>query len=105
MKSLKSFHAKHKGTRQFSNEDLVKAEKILEDCFSKLDRTLEGRSWIMGEQFTLADISWVPLYHVLIGCGYPFEKYENIARWAAAFLEKESFKEGVLKWCADFSKV
>ena len=102
---LKNFHAKHKGTSQFSDEDMVKAEKILEDCFYKLDRTLEDRSWIMGEQFTLADISWVPLYHVLIGCGYPFEKYENITRWAATFLEKESFQEGVLKWCADFSKV
>ena len=32
---LKNYHAKHKGTSQFSNEDLVKAEKILEDCLGR----------------------------------------------------------------------
>ena len=60
---------------------------------------------MMGDQFTLADISWVPLYHVLVGCGYPFEDFTNITRWAASFQERRSFQEGVLKWCPDFSKV
>ena len=102
---LKNFHAKHKGNKQFSDEDLAKSEQILKECFTKLNNTLENSEWIMGDQFTLADISWVPLYHVLIGCGYPFENYQNIIRWAETFLEKESYCEGVLKWCPDFSKV
>ena len=59
----------------------------------------------MGEEFSLADISWIPLHHVLIGCDFPFDQYPNIQRWAAAFHAKPSFQEGVLKWCPDFSKV
>lgn len=102
---LKSFHAKHAGDRDFSTSDLDKAEAILGACFFKLDRTLEGRSWIMGEQYTLADISWIPLHFVLVGCGYPFEQFPNITRWAEAFRAKQSFQDGVLKWCPDFSKV
>lgn len=102
---LKTFHKKHAGGASFSEADIAKAKEILHDCFSKLEATLEGKTWMMGDQFTLADISWVPLYHVLVGCGYPFEDFTNITRWAASFQERRSFQEGVLKWCPDFSKV
>lgn len=102
---LKSFHAKHAGDKSFSTSDLDKAKAILGACFAKLEMTLEGRTWIIGDQYTLADISWIPLHFVLDGCGYPFEKFPNISRWAASFREKPSFQDGVLKWCPDFSKV
>ncbi len=102
---LKNFHAKHAGSSEFSTSDFLKAKAILGACFAKLDATLEGRDWIMGDQFTLADISWIPLYFVIFGCGYSFEDFPNIRRWAAAFDDKESYRQGVLKWCPDFSKV
>lgn len=102
---LKKFHSKHAGGNVFGEADLAKATGILEDCFSKLEKALAGRPWIMGEQFTLADISWVPVHFVIDGCGYPFENYHNISRWAEAFHAKQSFRDGVLKWCPDFSKV
>ena len=102
---LKTFHAKHKGSSTFSDADVTKSEEILKDCFIKLESTLVGQSWIMGEQYTLVDISWIPVHIVLIGCGYSFDNYPNIRRWAEAFRAKESFQEGILKWCPDFSQV
>ena len=102
---LKKFHAKHAGAKEFSTSDLDKATAILHACFTKLEVTLEGRTWIMGDQFTLADISWIPLYFVLVGCGFPFEKYPNIRKWAASFEAKKSYQEGILKWCPDFALV
>ena len=102
---LKSFHAKHAGGKEFSTSDLVKAKALLSACFAKLEMTLQDRTWIMGDQYTLADISWIPLHFVLIGCGYPFDNYPNITRWAASFAQKESYQEGVLKWCPDFADV
>lgn len=104
-KELKEFHSKHAGDKQFSTSEFDKAKAILNACFTKLEVTLEGRDWIMGDQFTLADISWIPLYFVLYGCGFPFDRYPNVQRWAAAFEAKESYQQGVLKWCPDFSKV
>jgi GST-like protein len=102
---LKEFHAKHAGGNAFGEEDVARAKEILEDCFSKLDNSLEGHPWVMGEQFTLADISWIPLHFVLFGCGYPFEKYSNITRWAKEFENRQSYQEGIIKWCPDFAKV
>ena len=102
---LKEFHAKHAGSGAFGEDDIAGAQGILDECFAKLENALEGRDWIMGDQFTLADISWIPLHFVLIGCGYPFERYPNISRWATAHRNKASFQEGILEWCPDFSKV
>ena len=102
---LKNFHAKHAGSKDFSTSDLDKATAILDACFFKLEKTLESRKWIMGDRYTLADISWIPLHFVLKGCGYPFERLPNISRWAGAFAEKDSFKKGVLLWCPDFAEV
>lgn len=104
-KELKDFHAKHAGAKALGNDDVIRSEAILAQCFTKLDQTLEGRSWVMGENFTLADISWIPLHFVLVGCGYPFEKYANISRWANDFQSRESYSEGITNWCSDFSKV
>lgn len=102
---LKQFHSKHAGGKTFGNEDIEKSKAILKDCFTKLDNALEGNPWILGEKFSLADISWIPLHFVLTGCGYPFEQYKNITRWANAFKDKKCYQEGITKWCADFSKV
>lgn len=102
---LKKFHSKHAGSAAFSDDDLVKSKEILADCFDKLEAALDGNAWIMGDHFTLADISWIPVYFVLVGCGYPFEQYPNIGRWAKAVANRKSYQEGILKWCPDFSKV
>ncbi len=102
---LKSFHSKHSGGGAFDEADIEEPKAILAECFDRLEAALEGHDWIMGDQFSLADISWVPVHFVLKGCGYPFEAYPQINRWAAAFGKRDSFQEGVLKWCPDFSKV
>ena len=102
---LKEFHSKHAGEKSFATSDFDKAKAILGACFTKLEVALEDHTWIMGDQFTLADISWIPLYFVIVGCGYDFTHYPNIRRWAASFEARDSYREGVLKWCPDFAKV
>ena len=102
---LKRFHAKHAGDKAFTASDLDKATAILNACFHKLETTLEGRQWMMGDRFTLADISWAPLHFVLAGCGYPFDRYPNVQAWAMRLRERRCYREGVLEWCADFKDV
>jgi len=104
-KELKSFHSKHAGGKEIGTDDIAEPKKILKDSFDKLENALDGNDWMMGDKFTLADISWIPVHFVLVGCGYPFESYPNITRWADTFNSRDSYKKGVLNWCADFSKV
>lgn len=102
---LKKFHSKHAGGAAFSDEDIASSKEVLAASFTKLENALAGQEWIMGDQYTLADISWIPVNFVLKGCGYPFENYPNIQRWSETFHAKKSFQEGILEWCPDFSKV
>ena len=74
-------------------------------AFSKLEKSLVDVPWIMGDQFSLADISWIPTHFVLVGCGYDFNPYPNVVRWVASVQERESYHKGILDWCEDFSKV
>jgi glutathione S-transferase len=102
---LKEFHSKHAGENEFKSADVQEAEKTLEEVFKKLEATLEGQKWIMGDQFSLADISWIPIHFVLVGCGYPFSRYANVERWASEVANRKCFKTAVLEWCADFAEV
>ena len=102
---LKSFHARHAGASRFGEKDVARAKEILEECFARLEGALEGREWMMGDRYTLADISWIAVHFVLVGCGYPFGNHPNVSRWAAAHEDRESYRDGILKWCPDFSKV
>ena len=104
-RELREFHAKHAGGSQFGDRDVASARELLETCFARLETALEDGEWIMGDRFTLADISWIPTHFVLDGCGYPFRDYPNVSRWAAAHRDRESFRDGILKWCPDFAKV
>lgn len=90
---LKTFHSKHAGDKEIGADDLAGPNKILKDSFDKLENSLSGNAWIMGDKYTLADISWIPVYFVLVGCGYPFENYPNISRWAESFSARESYKK------------
>ncbi len=102
---LKDFHARHAGASAFDEEDVARARETLEACFARLENALSEGEWIMGGRYTLADISWIPVHFVLDGCGYPFGNYPNVARWAAAHRERESYRDGILKWCPDFANV
>ncbi len=102
---LKEFHSKHAGKSQFTTDDIDAAKQTLDDVFTKLNGRLMGRQWIMGDRYSLADVSWIPVHFVLVGCGYPFERHPEVVRWADDSATRESFKTGVLKWCPDFAKV
>jgi len=70
--------------------------------FDKAEAELSQHEWLVGDQFSLADISWVPLHFTLIGVDFPFERYPHVCAWAAAIRERRSFQEGILRWCAKF---
>jgi glutathione S-transferase len=98
---LLKFH-KQSSSAGFSADDANKAEKILDGFFNEAESVLKDHLWLAGNQFTLADITWIPLNFTLSGAGYDFSKFPAVQEWAARVKERESFKKGVLKWCPNF---
>lgn len=65
-----------------------------------LDRHLEGRDWIMGERYTIADIATFPWIRNLIGfyeAGelVEFEKFANVKRVLERFLARPAVQRGL----------
>jgi GST-like protein len=65
-----------------------------------LDKHLEGRSWIMGEEYTIADIATFPWVNNLIGfygAGelVGFEAFKNVARVLKTFVERPAVARGL----------
>ena len=99
-KELVEFHKK--SSEGFSKEEAIQAEETLDRLFEKANAILENRDWLAGDQFTLADITWVPLHFTLSGAGYDFEKFPAVQAWANRLRERDSFKNGILEWCPVF---
>ena len=95
---LLAFHDKvSSGT--FTDEDLNTAMSILHEHFSAADSVLSQNTYLAGEQFTLADIAWSPLYFTLdVMTGFNFQDYKHLNRWAKDLEQRPSYKKGVTEW-------
>jgi glutathione S-transferase len=99
---LLAFHSAATSGSGLPQEKVEAAERRLLDLFGKAESELEQHEWLVGDQFSLADIAWVPLHFTLVGVDFPFERFPRVSAWADAIRERPSFQEGVLKWCAKF---
>ena len=99
---LLAFHSAATSGSGLAQEKVDAAERRLLDLFGKAESELEQHEWLVGDQFSLADIAWVPLRFTLIGVDFPFERFPRVSAWADAIRKRPSFQEGVLRWCAKF---
>lgn len=65
-----------------------------------LDKRLEGRDWVMGEQYTIADIAILPWVRNLVGfygAGelVEFAQFKNVARVLEAFVARPAVAKGL----------
>ncbi|MGI9321971.1 MAG: glutathione S-transferase family protein [Pseudomonadales bacterium] len=95
---LLEFH--RKSTQEgFSDDETSRAEGVLDKCFADMEQLLEKQEWLAGQQFSLADIAWVPLYFTLDKlAGYSFDKYPQVSSWTQRIGERDSYQQGVLNW-------
>lgn len=94
-----AFHAKHDTPgSKFSDEDFNSAVELLNGTFAEMDRMLAGNDWMIGNCYSLADISWAPTLTTLLRGGFPFESYANIRAWYQRISERPAFQSGVAVW-------
>ncbi len=72
------------------------ADAELAQVLSYLDAELEGREFLLGDQFTAADIqvSFIPELALTLG---PIDAYPNVLRWLTALRARPAFLRSVAK--------
>ena len=71
------------------------ARKMLDASYAWLDRRMQGRTWAVGETFTLADCAAAPsLFYADWTHRIP-ERYESLAAYRARLLQRPSFARAV----------
>jgi len=84
------FFDSQKPESQRSPERVAAARQRLDTVFTGLDAHLAGRTWLMGDMFTMADCSLAP------SLGYcrmlhPFDRWKHLSAYASRVFERPSF--------------
>ena len=95
---LLEFHEENSSAEGLSGERVTNSTRVLSECFARLEQELAQHDWLVGDSFTLADITWVPLYVTLNNAQFPFDGYPNVVRWKDAIRARPSFQIAVLEW-------
>ena len=94
-----TFHAEHDTPgSDFSEDEFANALAMLNAAFSEMDGMLAGNEWMIGNRYSLADISWAPSITTLLRGGFPFEPYKNVQAWYERVQQRPAFKTGVAVW-------
>ena len=94
---LKAFH---RDFRAGFERDRVKQSAVAADKdFQFLEQLLgDGRKFLAGPTFSLADIAWIPNFHRFDLIGWPFERYTHLQRWFSEVSARPSYKTALEKW-------
>ena len=99
-----AFHERFNSNEGFTKNELNKATTIINNCFSRMDMRLQDHDWLAGDNFSLADIAWIPQLVILKVVNYPFENYPHLEKWKNVIMQRPSFKQGVLDWLPEMKK-
>lgn len=58
----------------------------------------DGRRWIAGDAFSLADIAWAPNLHRFYLLDWPLHHYPFLLGWYDRIRERKSFESAILRW-------
>ena len=64
-------------------------------CLGVLERRLEGRTWLLGDAYSIADMICWPWVLIAKPLGGSLEPYPNVTRWRAAVKDRPAVQRGV----------
>lgn len=94
---LKEFHVENRAG--FSRERVHDMVGRVHDDFLRLEDVLsDGREWMAGDQFSLADIAWMPNFHRFDILRWPLGLYPKLNEWFERASARPSYKEALEGW-------
>jgi glutathione S-transferase len=95
--ALKKFHRDF--AAGFKRDRIVSAAADAHSDFRFLDSQLsDGRPFLCGSSFSLADIAWLPNLHRFEIIGWPLARYPNLLQWSERVKERSSYRAGLMDW-------
>ena len=64
-------------------------------CLSVLNKRLENRAWIVGEEYSIADMICFPWVLIAKAMDLPLDEYPDLVRWRQAVKERPAVQRGV----------
>jgi len=96
---LLAFHGKHDlPGKSFSEEDVDSASQLLRGTLEEMNNMLAQGDWLVGDAYSLADISWAPSITTLRGVGFPVDEYTNVIDWYKRIVARKAFQHSVTEW-------
>ncbi len=64
-------------------------------CIGVLERRLEGRDWLAGGAYSIADMASWPWVLIAKAMDQPLDNFPNVSRWRSAIKERPAVQKGV----------
>ena len=82
----------------FDQSRVLEAERNLFAFYDDIEKELGLHQWLVGDEFSYADIAWFVTYFMNRRVGaVSFRNYPNIRNWGDRILQRPSFKGGVAR--------
>jgi len=96
---LLAFHGKHDLPGQaFTSEDADSAAGLVREALGEMNTILTSADWIVGDAYSLADISWAPSITTLQGVGFPVDEFPEVMGWYKRITTRSAFIHAVQMW-------
>lgn len=83
----------------FAKDRIDEAVRRTHAGFQILDIELaDGRPYLAGDVFTLADVTWMPNAHRFSLMGWPFETTPHLMAWFGRVSKRPSYRDALLGW-------
>jgi glutathione S-transferase len=72
---------------------IAENEEMLPELFSVLNQSLNGKKYLCGSEFTLADLNTASVASIAHAIGFNLAQYPNITSWLGAISERPGFQK------------
>jgi glutathione S-transferase len=95
---LLAFHAKHDPGRSFSQEDIAAATELLRAALAEISVNIARTGWLVGRDYSLADISWAPTMTTLQRAGFPLGESPHVVSWYGRISQRPAWNRAMTLW-------
>ncbi len=92
---------RYKYPNRYENVDIAKEQETASDFLNELDSRLEGKQYLFGKNFSLADAAILPFVRQFAHVDRDWfwgQDWPNVIRWLEAFLESDRFQSIMKKY-------